>query len=56
MSINRAEQSAPKPRRRVIAVGKRIDGRWQVRTSLWRYLVHTGLSDAVKPVRSGRKP
>jgi hypothetical protein len=30
--------------RRVIAVGKRIEGRWQVRTSLWRYLAATALS------------
>jgi len=30
--------------KRVIAVGKRIDGRWQVRTSLWRYLATTALS------------
>jgi hypothetical protein len=28
----------------VIAVGKRVDGRWQVRTSLWRYVVATALS------------
>jgi hypothetical protein len=34
----------PTPRRRVIAVGKRIDGRWQVRTSLWRYVATTALS------------
>jgi hypothetical protein len=32
------------PRRRVIAVGKRVEGRWQVRTSLWRYLAATALS------------
>jgi hypothetical protein len=32
------------PRRRLIAVGKRVDGRWQVRTSLWRYLATTALS------------
>ena len=32
------------PRRRVIAVGKRVDGRWQVRTSLWRYLCATAIS------------
>ena len=31
-------------RRRVIAVGKRVNGRWQVRTSLWRYLAATALS------------
>ena len=34
----------PAPRRRVIAIGKRVDGRWQVRTSLWRYLATTALS------------
>jgi len=33
-----------KPRRRVIAIGKRVNGRWQVRTSLWRYLATTALS------------
>jgi hypothetical protein len=32
------------PRRRVIAIGKRVEGRWQVRTSLWRYLATTALS------------
>ena len=32
------------PRRRVIAVGKRVNGRWQVRTSHWRYLAATALS------------
>ncbi len=32
------------PRRRVIAVGKKQNGRWQVRTSLWRYLAATTLS------------
>jgi hypothetical protein len=37
-------QKAEPPRRRVIAVGKRVDGRWQVRTSLWRYLASTALS------------
>lgn len=31
-------------RRRVIAVGKRENGRWQVRTSLWRYLCATAIS------------
>ncbi|MFN8544737.1 MAG: hypothetical protein U0807_11125 [Candidatus Binatia bacterium] len=34
---------APAPRR-VIAVGKKVNGRWQVRTSLWRYLAATALS------------
>ena len=32
------------PQRRVIAVGKRENGRWKVRTSLWRYLLSTGVS------------
>ncbi len=32
------------PRRRVIAIGKRVNGRWLVRTSLWRYLAATALS------------
>jgi hypothetical protein len=32
------------PRRRLIAVGKRVGGRWQVRTSLWRYLCATTIS------------
>ncbi len=32
------------PRRRMIAVGRRQDGRWKVRTSLWRYLAETALS------------
>lgn len=36
-------KSAP-PRRRLIAVGKRVEGRWQVRTTLWRYLATTALS------------
>ena len=31
-------------RRRVIAIGKRVEGRWQVRTSLWRYLAATAVS------------
>jgi hypothetical protein len=33
------------PRRRVIAIGKRVGGRWQIRTSLWRYLATTALSE-----------
>jgi hypothetical protein len=33
------------PSRRVIAIGKRVEGRWQVRTSLWRYLANTALSN-----------
>jgi hypothetical protein len=35
---------ASTPRRRVIAVGKRVGGRWQVRMSLWRYLCATAIS------------
>jgi hypothetical protein len=35
--------NAPR-RKRVIAIGKRVEGRWQVRTSLWRYLAATTLS------------
>ena len=30
--------------RRMIAVGKKQNGRWQVRTSLWRYLASTAIS------------
>ena len=41
--IRRTEKSAT-PRRRLIAVGKRVEGRWQVRTSLWRYIAATALS------------
>ena len=33
------------PRRRVIAIGRRVAGRWQVRTSLWRYLCATAISN-----------
>jgi hypothetical protein len=39
----RFEHPTP-PRRRVIAVGKRENGRWKVRTSLWRYLLSTAVS------------
>ncbi len=39
----RTEKHTP-PRRRVIAVGKKQNGRWQVRTSLWRYLAATAIS------------
>ena len=42
-TTTRSEKPAV-PRRRVIAVGKRVDGRWQVRTSLWRYVAATALS------------
>ena len=37
-------QTTTPPRRHLIAVGKRVEGRWQVRTSLWRYLAATALS------------
>jgi hypothetical protein len=40
----RREEKSTTPRRKVIAVGKRVDGRWQVRTSLWRYVATTALS------------
>ena len=42
-NTTRSEKSTP-PRRRVVAVGKRVEGSWQVRTSLWRYLATTALS------------
>ena len=38
----RKEQAAP--RRRVIVVGTRRNGRWKVRMSLWRYLAATAIS------------
>ena len=34
-----------RPSKRVIAIGKRTNGKWQVRTSLWRYLAATALSN-----------
>ena len=40
----RSTDKDPMPRRRLIAVGKKVDGRWQVRTSLWRYVAATALS------------
>ena len=40
---NRVETNTV-PRKRVIAVGKKQGGRWQVRTSLWRYLAATAIS------------
>jgi hypothetical protein len=43
-STPREKTTANTPRRRVIAIGKRVEGRWQVRTSLWRYLAATALS------------
>ncbi|HSV06872.1 MAG TPA: hypothetical protein VLI07_10180 [Candidatus Binatus sp.] len=42
-NASRRQKTIP-PRRRLIAVGKRVEGRWQVRTSLWRYLAATALS------------
>jgi len=43
MKARRDEKPAT-PRRRVIVVGKRKNGRWTVRMSLWRYLAATALS------------
>jgi len=43
-NASRTEKTSTPPRRKVIAVGKRVDGRWQVRTSLWRYVAATALS------------
>jgi hypothetical protein len=43
VKTSRNEKSSA-PRRRVIAVGKKQGGRWQVRTSLWRYLAATAIS------------
>jgi hypothetical protein len=40
----RREEKPVTPRRRVIVVGKRQNGRWTVRMSLWRYLAATALS------------
>jgi len=40
----RPEEKSARPRRRVIAVGKRQNGRWKVRTSLWRWLAATAIS------------
>ena len=38
-------KTTKQPRRRVIAIGRRVEGgRWEVRTSLWRYLAATALS------------
>lgn len=40
-----SEKTTKQPRRRVIAIGRRVEGgRWEVRTSLWRYLAATALS------------
>ena len=41
---DRHDDKPSAPRRKVIAIGKRVDGRWQVRTSLWRYVAATALS------------
>jgi hypothetical protein len=42
---NARQEKRKTPRRRVIAIGKRTNGRWQVRTSLWRYVAATALSN-----------
>ena len=46
MEANGKRQSgqAEAPKRRVIVVGRRQEGRWKVRMSLWRYLAATALS------------
>jgi len=41
---SRTEKTERPRARRVVAIGKRVNGRWQVRTSLWRYLAATALS------------
>jgi hypothetical protein len=49
-TIERSRTEAPRyehptpPAKRVIAVGRRENGRWKVRTSLWRYLLSTAVS------------
>jgi hypothetical protein len=44
-SGNGNKTTTKQPRRRVIAIGRRVEGgRWEVRTSLWRYLAATALS------------
>jgi len=43
LKVRRKEKPA-NPRRRVIVIGKRQNGRWTVRMSLWRYLAATALS------------
>ncbi len=43
--IVRTTKSVAAAPRKVLAVGKRVNGRWQVRTSLWRYLAATALSN-----------
>lgn len=40
----RRQEKPPSPRRKVIVVGKRENGRWKVRMSLWRYLAATAIS------------
>ena len=44
MNRNQTRETQKPPRRRLIAVGKRENGRWSVRTSLWRYLLETAVS------------
>ena len=41
---SRRSEQPVKPQRRVIVVGKRQDGRWKIRMSLWRYLAATAIS------------
>lgn len=41
----RIEKATTGAKKRVIAVGKKVNGRWKVRTSLWRYLAATTLSN-----------
>ena len=42
---SRAETQRQSPKgRRLIAAGRRENGRWKVRTSLWRYLAETTIS------------
>ncbi len=39
------DQTNAAPKKRVIVIGRKVNGRWQVRTSLWRYLASTALSN-----------
>jgi hypothetical protein len=47
MTTTKSERSEEprRPKKRLIAIGKRTNGKWQVRTSLWRYLAATALSN-----------
>jgi hypothetical protein len=44
MNRNLSRETQKPARRRLIAVGKRENGRWKVRTSLWRYMLETAVS------------